>query len=180
MFKSKIYYALIIIVLLLSISCKTKQLAHDNKSPSSEGLSDQKFIDYYSKHLGVPLEQGCNQRFILAIAKWINTPYAYGQNTLQGTDCSGLVQNLYLEVYNIQLEHNAHAQWQQAKALKESDLREGDLVFFKINTSHVGHVGLYINKGYFVHSSSKKGVIISNLEEKYYRTYYFSSGRITK
>ena len=56
----------------------------------------------------------------------------------------------------------------------------GDLVFFatKKGGSRVGHVGIYIGDGEFIHSSSSRGVIVSNLSEPYYKSHFYSAGRV--
>jgi len=176
------YFTIMICLLglvTITFSCKTKQLTHLPHTSTTE-KSEQKFIEQYSARLGIPLEKGCNQALIRSIDRWLGTPYAYGGNNTNGTDCSGLVQNIYKEVYGFQVERSSVGIWKQSQVINKEDLTEGDLVFFKINTPKVGHVGLYIGHGYFVHASTKKGVIISHLDEKYYHQYYFSAGRISR
>jgi probable lipoprotein NlpC len=63
----------------------------------------------------------------------------------------------------------------------KSDLSSGDLVFF--NTSRkkrkgINHVGLFLKNGYFIHASTSRGVIISNLKEDYYRKTWKQGGRV--
>ncbi|HRP84618.1 MAG TPA: NlpC/P60 family protein, partial [Saprospiraceae bacterium] len=62
--------------------------------------------------------------------------------------------------------------------IRKNELKEGDLVFFKINGPKVSHVGLYLSDGYFVHATVKKGVMISSLSEPYYEKFYSGSGRV--
>ena len=62
---------------------------------------------------------------------------------------------------------------------KKKDLKKGDLVFFSINSSLVNHVGIYLEDGKFIHAS-RKGVVISNLNENYYKKHYQTAGRITQ
>jgi len=50
-------------------------------------------------------------------------------------------------------------------------------VFFKIESKNVSHVGVYLMNNKFVHASTKKGVIISDLNEPYYQKYFFTGGR---
>jgi lipoprotein Spr len=57
-------------------------------------------------------------------------------------------------------------------------MEEGDLVFFKIEGNQVSHIGVYLQNNKFVHATTKKGVIINDLDELYYKKYYFKSGRI--
>ena len=57
-------------------------------------------------------------------------------------------------------------------------LQEGDLVFFKINSSQISHVGVYLANENFVHATLQSGVIISSLNEAYYSKYFFKGGRL--
>ena len=59
---------------------------------------------------------------------------------------------------------------------------EGDLVFFSSRKSRrkVAHVGIYLKDGKFVHASTSQGVIVSSLNEPYYRTHWISGGKVRK
>ena len=63
--------------------------------------------------------------------------------------------------------------------IKKNDLQEGDLVFFSTGRSKkINHVGIYLKSDKFVHASSSRGVIVSDLDESYYVRTYVSSGRV--
>ena len=62
--------------------------------------------------------------------------------------------------------------------IKISDLKEGDLVFFNTNGKSISHVGVYLKNHKFVHASTKKGVMISDMNEPYFKQTYVSSGRV--
>jgi lipoprotein Spr len=113
------------------------------------------------------------------LSQWINTPYRYAGKSKKGIDCSGLVKCIYNDIYNLHLFGGSKNIFNQVAAVQEiEDLKEGDLIFFKIKKNQISHIGIFLKKGYFIHSSLKKGVIISNLNEPYYQKYYFSGGRI--
>lgn len=112
------------------------------------------------------------------IKKWNKTRYKYAGNTENGIDCSGLVKKLCAATYNLKLEGGSRDIYQVVDSIGKSELMEGDLVFFKIRGNRISHVGLYLKDGYFVHASTKLGVIISHLDEPYYKKYYYASGRI--
>ncbi|HIX54669.1 MAG TPA: C40 family peptidase, partial [Candidatus Sphingobacterium stercoripullorum] len=61
---------------------------------------------------------------------------------------------------------------------KERQLSEGDLVFFSFGGRNIDHVGMYLHNGKFVHVSTSKGVIISNLKEQWYHKYFKFGGQI--
>ena len=58
------------------------------------------------------------------------------------------------------------------------EIRPGDLVFFRIDSAKPSHVGIYMGKGRFIHSSTSAGVIVSNLREDYYRKHFYAYRRI--
>lgn len=121
-----------------------------------------------------------DKKLIKEAEKWLGTKYKYGGHTLDGTDCSGFVMEVYLAVYNFKLPRTSKDQQQFCKSIKKSQLRIGDLVFFATGKSKnkVSHVGLYIGDGTFIHASSSKGVVKSQLSQSYYQRTYHSSGRV--
>lgn len=115
------------------------------------------------------------------INSWMGTPYGYGRHEKnKGTDCSGFTMEIYQRVYNITLNRSSDAQVANTTKVKKEDLQIGDLVFFNIRGNRISHVGLYIGNNKIVHSTVKSGVIISDLDEKYYKQHYSGSGRVIK
>lgn len=112
---------------------------------------------------------------------WIGTPYAYGGHTRKkGTDCSGMIMELFLDVYDLKLPRSSAMQREVSRPVKFGDMMPGDLVFFTTskNSSRVNHVGLYIGDNRMIHASSSRGVMESNLGERYWQNTYHSSGHI--
>lgn len=65
--------------------------------------------------------------------------------------------------------------WRSTK----SELQPGDAVFFASSSQAIGHVGIYIGDGQFIHSSSGAGyVTINSLDESYYSRMYVGARRI--
>ena len=75
------------------------------------------------------------------------TPYVYGGSGPGGFDCSGLVSYVYGRVGE-SMPHNTNAIWSAYRKVPRSDLRPGDMVFF----SGLGHMGIYVGRGRFVHA----------------------------
>lgn len=123
-------------------------------------------------------------RFINAAYKYLKTPYKYASADKTGMDCSGLVYRASLDSVNITLPRTASGIASFAERINEADIQPGDLLFF--NTSGtagntISHIGIYIGAGEFIHSASSgptTGVIISSLEEKYWKACYRFAGRI--
>ena len=94
-----------------------------------------------------------------------------GQGT-DGIDCSGYMKKIY-QAFTLSLPHSSREQAKLGSLvttdLDLSRLRIGDLLFFKRGRgSQIGHTGMYIGEGQMIHSSSKKGVIITNLDNSDY------------
>lgn len=112
------------------------------------------------------------------IKSWLGVPYQYGGTTMQGIDCSAFTKALYAVVYHISLLRTAFEQFSASMPIYDPEnLKEGDLVFFKIHSSVISHVGVYLSNGYFVQASTH-GVIISNLDDDYWKKYFFAGGRV--
>ena len=120
-------------------------------------------------------------RMIEEACTWIGTPYKYGgAEKGEGTDCSGLVLRLYLDMTEIKLPRNSAKQAEFCKRLKEKDVRACDLVFFATgkDPKKVSHVGLMLDSENFIHSSSGKGVIITRLDNPWWQPRILGYGRV--
>ena len=112
------------------------------------------------------------------IAAWLGTPYKYGGMSKNGVDCSGLAYLYMLHVYNKKIPRTSRQQYYRGRKINRFRLMKGDLVFFKGTVSRgIDHVGIYLGDNKFAHASSKEGVIISDLSEKYYRKRYVGACR---
>ena len=133
-----------------------------------------------SIRLGIDIDLKDNHKLYTEAAKWIGVPYRTGGQSKRGTDCSGLVCQLYRNVYHIQLPRTTQEQRNKSKKIAKRNLQEGDLVFFSSPRSRkkVTHVGIYLKDGKFVHASTSQGVIVSRLNENYYTQYWLTGGRI--
>ena len=105
---------------------------------------------------------------------------ALARDSKRGTDCSGMVYQIYRKVYRIQVPRNTEELKNKSNKVAKRNLKEGDLVFFSSNRSRkrVAHVGIYLKSGKFIHSSTSRGVIVSRLNEDYYLRHWISGGRI--
>ena len=65
--------------------------------------------------------------------------------------------------------------------ISRDELREGDLVFFTNDSGRrINHVGIYLYDDKFIHSSSSKGVVISDLKQNYYVKHFYKAARVQK
>jgi lipoprotein Spr len=138
----------------------------------------QKVSDFFNQK-GIDLMQTDNVDLFFVTYKWLNTRYVFGGNSKKGIDCSHYTQMLHTEALNSDLTGNSKEQYSKCTLVSKDELHEGDLVFFRINSSNITHVGLYLGNNKFTHSTCSKGVIVSDLSEDYWSRYYFKSARYT-
>jgi lipoprotein Spr len=174
--RSKFLFILIFLFPFCSVASAEKEMR-----PTSIIDSEQMQLEWcfqYSNRLGYNISYINNPRLFQTVSEWMGVPYKYSGVSKKGVDCSGFICNVYLTCYSKMLTGSAADLYRTTEPLKKSDLREGDLVFFKINRKHISHVGIYLGQNRFVHASVSKGVIISRLEDPYYAKYFYKGGRI--
>ncbi|MBL7719069.1 MAG: C40 family peptidase [Flavipsychrobacter sp.] len=133
----------------------------------------------YSMILGVLPTAISNLSLYAFIDDWYGTRYRMGGTTKSGIDCSAFVQRLYESVFGASIVRTACEQFDACQRIfNESELREGDLVFFRIKSRRISHVGVYLANDYFVHASASQGVMISNLNEGYWSRFYAGAGKM--
>jgi len=109
--------------------------------------------------------------------------YKYGGTTKKGIDCSGLVYTAFKKE-DINVPRTTKDLVKTGKWIDVNDVQEGDLLFFatRKNSRSVNHVGIVTTSrtGYveFIHASTSKGVMISNLAERYWYLSYVQARRI--
>jgi lipoprotein Spr len=131
----------------------------------------------YAIQLNVPVETLTNTSLYNLIDEWLHTPYRYGGTSKRGIDCSAFVQTLMLGAFTIQLPRIAREQHHLTSPISAHELREGDLVFFNTRGG-VSHVGVYLHNNKFVHASTSNGVMISDLNDDYWRRKFIGAGRV--
>ncbi len=107
-------------------------------------------------------------------ARYLGVPYRWGGASLAGFDCSGFVMYVYAQL-GITLPHYTVAQYSLGAPVSRDELQPGDLVFF----DGLGHVGIYIGGGQFIHSPHTGDVVkVSSLSESWYASTYVGARRI--
>jgi lipoprotein Spr len=112
------------------------------------------------------------------IQRYLGTPYNGKSEYAKGMDCSQFTRTVFREFNDIRLPRTAREQYRIGHNIGRDYLRYGDLVFFKTNGETISHVGIYVGYNEFAHASSSSGVIISSLNEKYWKRRLIGGRRI--
>lgn len=111
--------------------------------------------------------------------KYQGVPYVYGGTSPNGFDCSGFVYYVYKQC-GYSITRTATAQNSDGRYVSRSELQPGDIIiFYNSAKTAIGHAGIYVGNGQFIHASSGSGkVVISSLSSTYYNTHYYSARRV--
>lgn len=173
MIKKLLLSALIATCSLTAVNAQTRG-KEINKLEDPDNLASQ----YFSQVMGVAVDATSNLKLYKFIYEWIGTPYRFGGNTEKGIDCSAFTKAIYDKVFNTTILRNSRDIFSMVNPLPKDELIEGDLVFFKIKSRSITHIGIYLGDNRFAHASVSRGVVISNLNEPYYSRYFYKGGRI--
>ncbi|MCM2312789.1 MAG: C40 family peptidase [Steroidobacteraceae bacterium] len=118
-------------------------------------------------------------RAVLQVAQSrIGAPYRYGGAGPDAFDCSGLVAYAYGQV-GVAVPRTAAQQFAVAAPVQRGELRPGDLVFFRLASRNVSHVGIYAGGDQFVHAPQSGGnVRMASLDEDLFRRSFAGGGRL--
>ena len=143
---------------------------------------EKRTITKYAAYLKIDPDSLKNIVLYMFIDKWMKTPYKYGGNDENGIDCSGFIQRLLSDVYNIQVPRTSAQQFFTKNVEPFHDntyFSEGDLVFFcTVPGNPISHVGLYLRNRYFINASTSSGVSIANLDDPYWKKRFVAAGRV--
>ncbi len=113
---------------------------------------------------------------VAAALSMLDKPYRYGGTTPKGFDCSGLVLYSYKQ-FGIKVPRNSYKQYRASEPVRERDLQQGDLVFFRTGGGFVSHVGIYIGNNEFVHAPGTGDVVkVESLDNPYYQRTFVGAG----
>ena len=147
----------VIICGMLLVACSSAP-HYDSKISSVKVAEKRVDLNNTSK-----VKKVLNQQY----ADWRHVKHRMGGMSKEGIDCSGLVYKTYRTKFGIDLPRSTEYQSQAGRSIKQSQLKAGDLVFFKTGFK-THHVGMNIDKDDFLHVSSSKGAMISNKGNHYW------------
>ena len=111
------------------------------------------------------------------LQEWHNVRHRTGGLSKKGIDCSGFVHLTFLSRFGIEVPRSTKLLSKTGAQISQKKLRPGDLVFFKTGIKS-RHVGIYVEKGKFIHVSKKKGVMMSSLDNIYWSKNYWKALRL--
>lgn len=156
--KKIIYFVFFALIHLFLCSCSTKKYISTTNQQSSNVVTTAK--------------------------KYLGTPYKWGGVTQKGMDCSGLVYTSFLE-NNTNLPRVSKDQAKIGKTISLQKVAPGDLLFFKTDGSRkINHSAIVTNATstnvQFIHSTNSRGVIISSINENYWKKAFKQAQRVLK
>lgn len=155
---------MLIMLTLLTTGCVTMGPSTQKQEDSLQSAGDLRSSDVETR-----LQQ--------AAERWDQVPHQLGGESLQGVDCSGLVQSVFEEELSVRLPRTAKQQAQVGQAIDRSALQPGDLVFFRPSWRD-RHVGIYLSEGTFLHASSSQGVTTSSIDSEYWSERWSQARRV--
>ncbi|MFH2048678.1 MAG: NlpC/P60 family protein [bacterium] len=114
----------------------------------------------------------------LIFEQYLGKPYKGKSEYEAGLDCSLFVMEVFKKYNRTLLPRTVKEQVKQGREVHRNLLRYGDLVFFKTDNYSISHVGIYVGHNQFIHASSSRGIVISNMNEKYWGERYAAARRI--
>ncbi len=164
-----------------------KDLLSDNKSGTTNRSGEtltrniEKNNDTESGNNNIETTSSKGEEIVAYANQYLGCSYVYGGSGPSTFDCSGFTMYVYKH-FGYSLSHSATAQSYEGTAVAKEDLQPGDLVFFSDyqTLEGIGHCGIYIGNGEFIHASSGSGycVKVSNLLSGSYNTRYVTARRL--
>lgn len=123
--------------------------------------------------------QASSNNVVQVAESYEGSRYVSGGSSPSGFDCSGFTQYVYGKC-GITLSRTSYTQATQGTAVGKSELQPGDLLLFHYyGSSSIGHVGIYVGNGKFIHAAnSNRGVVYDSIESGYYADNYAGARRL--
>lgn len=123
--------------------------------------------------------QASSNNVVQVAESYAGSRYVSGGSSPSGFDCSGFTQYVYGKC-GVTLSRTSYTQATQGTAVNKSELQPGDLLLFHYyGSSSIGHVGIYVGNGKFIHAAnSNRGVVYDSIESGYYADNYAGARRL--
>ena len=181
--KGKFFVLLFVVCMLLNTFC-SKQLYTEPSFKNIEKHTEKKKLKDFMNagtEKGIDTHNTSANEIIKTAQKYLGVPHCMGGTTMKCLDCSGLLVVVFAK-NGINLPHNSEEQARYGKIIAEMDeLIKGDLVFFIRSyktRSLITHSGIYLGNNNFIHTSSKNGVIITSLNDPWWKEKFIFGTRL--
>lgn len=131
----------------------------------------------HSKSVSLTNTRVVKSRLYAQLREWRGVRYREGGMSKRGVDCSGFVHLTFRERLGLNIPRSTELLQKAGHRISRKALRAGDLVFFKTGISK-HHVGIYVENGKFIHASSSRGVMMSNMHNVYWARHYWKAERL--
>ena len=154
---------------------KKHSISHKKTHVKSKPVSLKEIASRYGDG---PTFEGDPEAIRLSSLLFYGTPYRFGGSSSHALDCSGFVQKVF-RANGIELPRDSRAQAKYGYKVSLSELKPGDLLFFKTYKQDVSHVGIYIGDGKMIHAARRGGgVKISSIYDPYYIQRFLFAKRV--
>jgi murein DD-endopeptidase / murein LD-carboxypeptidase len=178
------FIVLLVILCQLIIAFCSKQLYTEPSFQNIESYVDKKKLNDFmvaGTEKGINTHNTSANEIIKTAQKYLGVPHCMGGTTMKCMDCSGLLVTVFAE-HGIPLPHNSEEQARYGKIIAGMDeLIKGDLVFFiRSYKTHlfITHSGIYVGNNKFIHTSSENGVIITSLNDPWWKEKFIFGTRV--
>ncbi len=126
-----------------------------------------------------PGERRPNYHMAMVAKQMVGVRYRYGGNSpSSGFDCSGLIYYSYKRI-GLRSPRTTRDLYRHARPVNRSELRTGDILFFKLDGKKVSHAAIYLGNGRMVHApSSGKRVSYASIRSRFWRSRLIGAGRL--
>ena len=171
--QKSIFLSLILISTLFLSACSSKKTRIYNKKQTSS-------LKKYTQKTKTSIPKNANYKtkaLYKEYDKWRGVKYKYGGTNKNGVDCSSFIQQVYYNAFGLKIPRTTKNQAIIGKKINKSQLHAGDMIFFKTGWS-TKHVGIIIENGNFIHTSTKHGVVKTSIHNPYWKSNYWQSRRV--
>lgn len=120
--------------------------------------------------------QHVRQALLAKFHDWKGTPYRYGGMSHRGIDCSGFVHIIYRQALGLTVPRSTARLSRIRHRVPRHRLAAGDVILFRIGHRAM-HAGIYVGHGRFIHASKSRGVMMSSLDNPYWKRVYSKAVR---
>ena len=134
---------------------------------------------YQAAEVPQPTGHGPNYDMAMVAKEMVGVRYRYGGSSPSaGFDCSGLIHYSYKRI-GLRSPRTTRDLYRHARPVSRSELRTGDILFFKLDGKKVSHAAIYLGNGRMVHApSSGKRVSYASIRTRFWRNRFIGAGRL--